>query len=148
MAQWVLRSHCPVQRPTPFLLPPCRCSPLPNACKCGVPGAVVLARCPRGAPRARHLSEARGRVRNPERRCTAVGPRSVSRVWPANCSPPLLRTAGKASARGSAPVDSACAIEMRAGALVVTRKSDGALVKAEDTFKKPVLPGPRLELRQ
>lgn len=73
---------------------------------------------------------------------------SRARRRPASCSPPLLRAAGKASIRGSAPVDSACAIEMRAGALVVTRKSDGALVKAEDTFKKPVLPGPRLALRQ
>ena len=72
-----------------------------------------------------------------------------ARVPPApHCPCPAIRAAGKASVKGSAPVDSACAIESRAGTLVVTRKSDGALVKAEDTFKKPALPGPRLALRQ
>lgn len=45
-------------------------------------------------------------------------------------------------------MDSKCAVDVSDGQVVVKRASDGVLVRADDVFKRPALPGPRLALKQ
>jgi protein DGCR14 len=61
---------------------------------------------------------------------------------------PTQPLSGRRNTKGGAPVDSTIAVEACNGVVAIKRASDGALVRADDVFKRPALPGPRFAIQQ